>query len=120
LRRAYEAADVEDIDKLLPPPQPQQPTRRISLKSKSAASKALKDKADAGLTHRPKRRARPSRTNAMRSLGSWTLHWPEWAWEQWVPHPSSEDFAQWRDNPVTQWVCNALNEAAEENKAAWI
>lgn len=37
-----------------------------------------------------------------------------------MPHPSADDFQQWRENPVTRWVCAALNEAAEENKAAWI
>ena len=49
LKRAFEAADVEDIDKLLPPPQPQQPDPRMVAQIEAVGSKALKDKADAGL-----------------------------------------------------------------------
>ena len=33
---------------------------------------------------------------------------------------SAEDFEQWRDNPVTQWVMQACDVAAEANRDAWI
>lgn len=34
--------------------------------------------------------------------------------------PSEEDFAAWRDNPVTQYVMRAYSQAAEDAKAKWI
>lgn len=37
-----------------------------------------------------------------------------------MPHPSREDFEQWRDNPVTRWVFAALKTAADENKELWV
>ncbi len=33
---------------------------------------------------------------------------------------SAEDFDQWRDNPVTQWVMAACAKAADGNRDAWI
>lgn len=34
--------------------------------------------------------------------------------------PSREDFARWRDDPVTDFVMRALIAAAEANREAWI
>lgn len=34
--------------------------------------------------------------------------------------PTQDDFLQWRDNPVTQWVMKALSVAAQEQKADWM
>lgn len=34
--------------------------------------------------------------------------------------PSREDFARWRDDPVTRWVLKALEADAEAQKAAWM
>lgn len=33
--------------------------------------------------------------------------------------PSSEEFARWREDRVTQWVFKAFATAAEENKTEW-
>ena len=32
---------------------------------------------------------------------------------------SAEEFASWRDDPVTEWVVAELSRAAEAQKAAW-
>lgn len=48
LRRGYEAADVEDIDKLLPTPQPQAPDPRAQAQAAALAAQAEKDTAGAG------------------------------------------------------------------------
>lgn len=54
LRRAYEAADIEDIDKLLPPPKPQQPSPEqlaaMQAEIQGKAAKAAKDAAAAQQT----------------------------------------------------------------------
>ncbi len=50
LRRAYEAADIEDIDKLLPAPQPQQPDPRAEAQAQAIMAKAAKDAAGADKT----------------------------------------------------------------------
>ncbi|MES2904537.1 MAG: hypothetical protein V4696_10165 [Pseudomonadota bacterium] len=47
LRRVYEAADIEDIDKLLPPPQPQQPDPRAEAQAQAIIAKGAKDAAQA-------------------------------------------------------------------------
>lgn len=47
LRRTYEAADVEDIDKLLPPPQPPQPDPKAEAEGQAAKAKAMRDEAAA-------------------------------------------------------------------------
>lgn len=49
LRRVYEAADIEDIDKLLPTPQPQQPDPVAQAEAQAKLAKAAKDGAQAGL-----------------------------------------------------------------------
>lgn len=33
--------------------------------------------------------------------------------------PSRDDFARWRDDPVTRWVMAAHKAAADQNKTAW-
>jgi chaperonin GroES len=47
LRRVYEAADVEDIDKLLPAPKPQQPDPAAVAKANADMARAAKDGAAA-------------------------------------------------------------------------
>jgi chaperonin GroES len=47
LRRVYEAADIEDIDKLLPAPQPQQPDPVAMAKAQADGARAAKDGAAA-------------------------------------------------------------------------
>ncbi len=52
LRRVYEAADVDDIDKILPPPPPPGPEQALALKDAEATirgkvAKAVKDETDA-------------------------------------------------------------------------
>ena len=37
-----------------------------------------------------------------------------------MPAPSSEDFARWRDDRVTQWVFRALEMNAEECLQQWM
>ena len=34
--------------------------------------------------------------------------------------PTQDDFLQWRDNPVTQWVMQALQLGSEAQKAEWM
>ncbi len=34
--------------------------------------------------------------------------------------PSADDFAAWRDNPVTRYIMLAARTAAEANKQAWV
>lgn len=36
------------------------------------------------------------------------------------PRITAEEFANWREDPVTQWVMDACEKAAEENKQGWI
>ncbi len=50
LRRVYEAADIEDIDKLLPPPQPQQPDPRAEAQAQAMLAKGAVDAARADKT----------------------------------------------------------------------
>jgi hypothetical protein len=50
LRRVYEAADIEDIDKLLPEPKPQAPDPAIMAKAEADAARAAKDGAAAQRT----------------------------------------------------------------------
>lgn len=50
LRRAYEAADIEDIDKLMPPPRPQPPDPAMVAKAQADAARAAKDGAAAEQT----------------------------------------------------------------------
>ena len=33
--------------------------------------------------------------------------------------PSAEEFAAWRENPITQWVLRGCELAAEENRRDW-
>jgi hypothetical protein len=33
---------------------------------------------------------------------------------------SAEEFASWREDPVTQWVLSACAKAAEQNRETWI
>lgn len=34
--------------------------------------------------------------------------------------PSADEFARWRDDPVTQWVFAATAKGADENRDAWV
>lgn len=34
--------------------------------------------------------------------------------------PSEDEFAAWREHPVTRWVEKAYEKMAEEQKAAWV
>jgi len=34
--------------------------------------------------------------------------------------PNRDDFARWRDDPVTRWVFRALNADADAQREAWI
>lgn len=34
--------------------------------------------------------------------------------------PSRDEFARWRDDPVTRWVLKAHAQLAEDNKAEWV
>lgn len=34
--------------------------------------------------------------------------------------PTSEEFLQWRDHPVTKWAFRAVQAAAEAQKAGWL
>ncbi len=34
--------------------------------------------------------------------------------------PTLDDFLQWQDSPVTQWVMRALAAASREQKAEWL
>lgn len=51
LKRAYEAADVEDIDKLLPPPKPQMPNPKDMADVKETMAKANKAQSEADLNN---------------------------------------------------------------------
>lgn len=50
LKRVYEAADIEDIDKLLPPPAPQAPNPKDEAQAAALKARALKDAAGAAKT----------------------------------------------------------------------
>jgi hypothetical protein len=34
--------------------------------------------------------------------------------------PSAEEFARWRDDPVTRWIFSAILMGVEANRAAWM
>lgn len=34
--------------------------------------------------------------------------------------PSPDEFIQWRDHPVTQWVFGLVEKYADKQKAAWV
>lgn len=36
-----------------------------------------------------------------------------------MKHPTEEEYAAWRDNPVTMWVMRACALAADENRRDW-